>query len=54
MRREYANTIINQYIERIYSYVSQRISNEADICDIAQDICFHIYKAALTKEIYAL
>lgn len=54
MKREYANTIVAQYMERIYSYVSQRISNEADICDIAQDICFHIYKVALTKEIYAL
>lgn len=54
MKREYASEIVNQYMKRIYSYVSQRISNEQDVCDVAQDICFHIYKAAIAKEIYAL
>ena len=54
MDREYASEIVSQYIKRIYSYVSQRISNEQDICDVAQDICFSIYRAMIAKEIYAI
>lgn len=53
MNRNYADTIVNNYIKRIYSYVSQRVSCEQDVCDLAQDICFQIYKSALVKEFYA-
>lgn len=42
MKREYAEQIVNQYIDRIYSFVKQRVSNEQDVNDVAQEICLNI------------
>lgn len=54
MKKDNADNIVNTYMKRIYSYVSHRVSNEQDACDLVQDICFHIYQAACVKEIYSI
>lgn len=51
MKREYAEQIVNQYISRIYSFVKQRVANEQDVKDVAQDICLNIYRSLLLKDV---
>ncbi len=54
MKREYAEQIVNQYINRIYSFVKQRISNEQDVLDVAQEICLNIYRALSVKQVHSI
>ncbi|MFQ9515190.1 MAG: sigma-70 family RNA polymerase sigma factor [Eubacterium sp.] len=54
MKKEYAEQIVNQYINRIYSFVKQRVSNEQDIFDVSQEICLNIYKALCVKTVNSM
>ena len=54
MKREFAEQIVNQYLGRIYSFVRQRVSNEEEAADVAQEISLNIYKALCVKEVNAI
>lgn len=54
MKREFAEQIVEEYINRIYSFVRQRVSNEQDTADVAQEICLNIYKALCVKEVNSI
>ena len=54
MKREFAEQIVNQYLSRIYSFVRQRVSNEEDVADVAQEISLNIYKSLCVKEVNSI
>lgn len=35
MTKEFAGQIVEQYINKVYSFVQQRVSGEQDIADVA-------------------
>lgn len=53
MSREEADRLVSSFMKRIYSFALQRVANEQDACDVAQEICLKLYRAACTSEIYA-
>lgn len=51
MEQKEAGEIVNNYINRIYSFVKKRVSNEADVQDISQEIAFKLYKSLCIKDV---
>ena len=51
MKQEEANEIVKRYVEKIYAYMRRRISNPADVEDIAQETAFKLYQALCVKKI---
>lgn len=51
MKKDEANQILSGYVERIYAYMRRRISNPADVEDIAQETAFKLYQALCVKNV---
>ena len=51
MEQKEAGEIVNNYINRIYSFVKKRVSNEDDVQDISQEIAFKLYKSLCIKDV---
>ena len=51
MIQKKADQIVQEYIDRIYAYVKKRVSNEADVEDVSQEIALNLYRALRVKEI---
>ena len=46
-----AKEIVEQYIDRIYAYVKKRVTNEADVEDITQEIALNLYRSLCVKDV---
>ena len=51
MEQKEAGEIVNNYIHRRYSFAKKRVSNEADVQDISQEIAFKLYKSLCIKDV---